>query len=129
MGKDRYGSIKRGEFVIIRGPSGGGKTTFLNILGTIDSSTHGYLRNKMNKHRNLRKINKFYNKWWLIEQIEKVKNRNRISNFQLTRFDVSLWKYWTTHENTRKNEIERYEIKNKNALKKSRVIIKSGSST
>lgn len=43
MGSDRYGAIKRGEFVIIRGPSGGGKTTFLNILGTIDSSTHGLL--------------------------------------------------------------------------------------
>lgn len=37
------GGIKRGEFVIIRGPSGGGKTTFLNLLGTIDKSSHGHI--------------------------------------------------------------------------------------
>ena len=41
MGNNREGGIKRGEFVIIRGPSGGGKTTFLNLLGTIDQSTQG----------------------------------------------------------------------------------------
>lgn len=33
--------IRRGEFVILRGPSGGGKTTLLNILGTIDLATYG----------------------------------------------------------------------------------------
>ncbi|KAJ3152363.1 ABC transporter H member 2 [Geranomyces michiganensis] len=33
--------IRRGEFVILRGPSGGGKTTLLNILGTIDDCTSG----------------------------------------------------------------------------------------
>lgn len=33
----------RGEFVMIRGPSGGGKTTLLNIIGTIDIPTGGYL--------------------------------------------------------------------------------------
>lgn len=48
IGADKYGGIKQGEFVIIRGPSGGGKTTFLNLLGTIDSSTHGHLRNIAN---------------------------------------------------------------------------------
>jgi putative ABC transport system ATP-binding protein len=42
-GGAREGAIKRGEFVIIRGPSGGGKTTFLNLLGTIDKSTSGAL--------------------------------------------------------------------------------------
>jgi putative ABC transport system ATP-binding protein len=36
-------SIKKGEFVMIRGPSGGGKTTMLNLIGTIDSSTSGEL--------------------------------------------------------------------------------------
>ena len=35
------GAIKRGEFVMIRGPSGGGKTSLLNILGTIDVATSG----------------------------------------------------------------------------------------
>jgi putative ABC transport system ATP-binding protein len=33
--------IRRGEFVMLRGPSGGGKTTLLNILGTIDLPTDG----------------------------------------------------------------------------------------
>ncbi len=33
--------IMRGEFVMIRGPSGGGKTTLLNILGTIDEPSSG----------------------------------------------------------------------------------------
>jgi putative ABC transport system ATP-binding protein len=33
--------IRQGEFVMIRGPSGGGKTTLLNIIGTLDAPTKG----------------------------------------------------------------------------------------
>eukprot|EP01029_Cantina_marsupialis_P023325 TRINITY_DN57963_c0_g1_i1.p1 TRINITY_DN57963_c0_g1~~TRINITY_DN57963_c0_g1_i1.p1 ORF type:complete len:118 (+),score=34.79 TRINITY_DN57963_c0_g1_i1:73-426(+) len=33
--------IRRGEFLMIRGPSGGGKTTLMNIIGTIDHPTTG----------------------------------------------------------------------------------------
>ena len=33
--------VKKGEFVVIVGPSGAGKTTVLNILGGMDSSTSG----------------------------------------------------------------------------------------
>ncbi len=33
--------IPRGEFVAVVGPSGSGKTTLLNLLGGIDSPTHG----------------------------------------------------------------------------------------
>eukprot|EP00727_Mastigamoeba_balamuthi_P005418 m51a1_g1496 putative abc transporter domain protein (300) ;mRNA; f:327486-328601 len=36
--------VRRGEFVMLRGPSGGGKTTLLNILGTLDLPTSGDLR-------------------------------------------------------------------------------------
>ena len=36
--------IRKGEFVMLRGPSGGGKTSLLNILGTIDSPSSGELR-------------------------------------------------------------------------------------
>ena len=35
--------IKEGEFVIIRGNSGGGKTTLLNMFGTIDTISNGEL--------------------------------------------------------------------------------------
>ena len=34
-------TIERGEFVSIAGPSGGGKTTLLSILGLLDSPTEG----------------------------------------------------------------------------------------
>mmetsp|Transcript_12928 Transcript_12928/g.13032 ORF Transcript_12928/g.13032 Transcript_12928/m.13032 type:complete len:303 (-) Transcript_12928:18-926(-) len=36
-----FGPIREGEFIIIRGPSGGGKTTLLNMIGTIDTPTEG----------------------------------------------------------------------------------------
>jgi putative ABC transport system ATP-binding protein len=40
---NEFFSVKRGEFVMIRGPSGGGKTTLLNIIGTIDKPSGGTL--------------------------------------------------------------------------------------
>eukprot|EP00771_Trimastix_marina_P000837 gnl/Trimastix_PCT/1870.p1 GENE.gnl/Trimastix_PCT/1870~~gnl/Trimastix_PCT/1870.p1 ORF type:complete len:501 (+),score=144.05 gnl/Trimastix_PCT/1870:31-1533(+) len=35
--------VEKGEFLMICGTSGGGKTTILNIVGTIDKPTKGYL--------------------------------------------------------------------------------------
>jgi putative ABC transport system ATP-binding protein len=39
-----YYPVRRGEFVMLRGPSGGGKTTMLNIIGTIDRATEGHVK-------------------------------------------------------------------------------------
>lgn len=36
--------IREGEYVCVTGPSGGGKTTLLSILGLLDSPTHGVYR-------------------------------------------------------------------------------------
>ena len=36
-----FQAVKEGEFLVIRGPSGGGKTTLLNMIGTIDTPTEG----------------------------------------------------------------------------------------
>ena len=36
--------IERGEFIVLIGPSGGGKSTFLNLLGGIDRPTSGTIR-------------------------------------------------------------------------------------
>jgi putative ABC transport system ATP-binding protein len=33
--------IKKGEFAVVVGPSGAGKTTVLNILGGMDTATEG----------------------------------------------------------------------------------------
>jgi len=39
-----FAPVRRGEFVILRGPSGGGKTSLLNILGTIDLASSGKIQ-------------------------------------------------------------------------------------
>ena len=41
--QDEYYPVRQGEFVMLRGPSGGGKTSLLNVIGTIDRATEGTL--------------------------------------------------------------------------------------
>jgi putative ABC transport system ATP-binding protein len=42
-------SVQKGEFLSIMGPSGSGKTTLMNIIGCLDTPTHGnyHLNNKL----------------------------------------------------------------------------------
>jgi len=37
-------TVTGGEFVVVLGPSGSGKTTLLNIIGALDTATHGTVR-------------------------------------------------------------------------------------
>ena len=37
-------TVARGEFIVILGKSGGGKTSMLNVFGTIDTPTKGELK-------------------------------------------------------------------------------------
>jgi putative ABC transport system ATP-binding protein len=37
-------AVRKGEFVMIRGPSGGGKTSLLNVIGTLDGATSGVVK-------------------------------------------------------------------------------------
>ncbi|MFA8435098.1 MAG: ABC transporter ATP-binding protein [Marinifilaceae bacterium] len=76
--------IKEGEFVAIMGPSGCGKSTLLNILGLLDSPTHGkYYFNKQevgnqkeSQRNNIRKgnINFVFQSFNLIDELNVYKN-------------------------------------------------------
>jgi putative ABC transport system ATP-binding protein len=76
--------IEAGEIIGIMGPSGSGKTTLLNILGLIDTPTHGeyYFDDKKISENNTRKLAIF---------------RNRIFGFVLQ--DFALIERYTVTEN------------------------------
>ncbi len=59
--KDINLEVKEGEFLSIMGPSGAGKTTFLNILSTVDKPTSGnvYYENKDISKMNNKELSKF----------------------------------------------------------------------
>ena len=78
-------SIKKGEFVCIYGTSGGGKTTMLNILGTIDKPSKGEFilsneritdksKDKMLSYLRLQKIGFVFQTFNLIHSLTAIEN-------------------------------------------------------
>ena len=52
-------TVDKGEFVVVAGASGAGKSTILNILGGMDSPTSGEIivdNNKINKYSNKKAV-------------------------------------------------------------------------
>eukprot|EP01120_Amphizonella_sp_Union-15-10_P015857 TRINITY_DN822_c0_g1_i1.p1 TRINITY_DN822_c0_g1~~TRINITY_DN822_c0_g1_i1.p1 ORF type:complete len:363 (-),score=52.76 TRINITY_DN822_c0_g1_i1:104-1192(-) len=78
-------SIKKGEFVVIFGTSGGGKTTLLNIIGTIDKPTKGKMKlsgieitsktsDAVFSHLRLRKIGFVFQTFNLLSSLTAIEN-------------------------------------------------------
>lgn len=76
--------IKRGEFVALMGPSGAGKTTFLNLIGCLDkptsgilnilgSNTIGFNEEKLNRIR-AEKIGFVFEDFFLISSLNSLEN-------------------------------------------------------
>ena len=102
--------IQKGEFIMIRGPSGGGKTTLLNILGTLDSDFEGELFIMNNKITNqcsdeflsdlrLQRIGIVFQSFNLISTMTAKENvslpmiiRNKLSNKEKENRAISLLK-------------------------------------
>mmetsp|Transcript_30974 Transcript_30974/g.35286 ORF Transcript_30974/g.35286 Transcript_30974/m.35286 type:complete len:314 (-) Transcript_30974:231-1172(-) len=42
--ESEFPPVRQGEFLMIRGPSGGGKTTMLNLVGSIDTPSSGVIK-------------------------------------------------------------------------------------
>lgn len=65
---------------MIRGPSGGGKTTLLNVVGTIDSATKGDLSKKPQK---------IYNENMNFQEfLEKKLTQSPVTNF----YRICVWR-------------------------------------
>jgi len=79
--------IKKGEFVSIMGPSGAGKTTFLNLVGCLDKHTEGKLEvlgkdlNSLNEgqQRNMR----LHHLGFVFQEFFLVKELTALENVQL----------------------------------------------
>lgn len=84
-------SIEKGELVVILGPSGAGKTTILNILGGMDTPTHGSIivdgtdisklnRKELTKYRryDIGFVFQFYNLVGNLTALENVSLANQI---------------------------------------------------
>lgn len=66
--------IKQGDFIIILGNSGGGKTSLLNILGTIDKQTKVTIASHLGESR-----------------IVRIKDKGKNNRWDFVRFEIELF--------------------------------------
>lgn len=79
--------IKKGEFVSIMGPSGAGKTTFLNLVGCLDILSSGQLEVlgyslRESKEANLNRL-RMENIGFVFEEFFLIRSLNALENVQL----------------------------------------------
>lgn len=69
-----FDAIREGEFLMLRGPSGGGKTTLLNILGTLDQPTSGKVEILNSKDLRLKQIGFVFQTFNLLSSLSAFEN-------------------------------------------------------
>lgn len=100
-------SIDKGEFVVVLGSSGAGKTTILNILGGMDTATSGTITVDGNKisgasekelceyrRQDVGFVFQFYNLVQNLTAKENVELAVQLCKIRWIRFSCSKWSGW-----------------------------------
>ena len=103
--------LYKGEKIAIVGPSGGGKTTLLNILGLILNPTSGniYLEDKKVEHLSDKSLSRYRNEFfgYVVQDFALIEEETAYNNIELP----LLYSKHKLNKNQRKNLIETISIK------------------